>query len=370
METDCAGNTWARIAAVSRGRRPILQLSSYSSRKYANRSRMNRGLTFLILLGFFFVATPRLAAQSATCEQWLVPVTLISSDGDFTPGLNLSDLELGPHSSESIKVVSVEAESRPRRIVILLDLSGSMAGPSTSSWNVVAQFVRDLASDDSPNLRFALILFSDHVMETIDFSRDRSAVDHRLKAISADPAFLKQYVHGRTALYDALQSGFQLLRNPTSADSLLVVTDGGDTDSKVSLDHLLDELSSSSTRVFSVLFTRRLYERNDPHQDFLKLKEFTEFVQRSGGDVFGPLLVNRAGQYAMTNPRRTSKPLPQELTEFYREMLENNVLSVKANRSFSKPIKLELHASSQTKEKWKNATLLVPYQLGPCLSSH
>lgn len=330
---------------------------------------MNRGPTFLILLGFFFVAAPPLAAQSSTCQQWLVPVTLISRDGDFTSGLNLSSLELGPQSSESIKVVSIAAESRPRRIVILLDVSGSMAGPSTSSWNVVAQFVRDLASDDSPNLRFALILFSDRVIETIDFSQDRGAVDRRLKVISADPAFLKEYVHGPTALYDALQGGFQLLRNPTSADSLLVITDGGDTSSETSLSHLLDELSRSSTRVFSILFIRRLYERNDPHADVLKLKEFIDFVQKSGGDVFGPLLVNRSGQYAMTNPRRTSKPLPQELTEFYKEMLENNVLSVKANKSFSKPIKLELHGSSQTKEKWKNATLLFPYQLGPCLSS-
>jgi hypothetical protein len=329
---------------------------------------MSRNRTIVLFLGFFYFAARFLAAQSSTCEQRLVPVTLVSRDGDFATGFSLSDFELGPHSSESINLVSVAPDSRPRRIVILLDVSGSMAGPSTSSWNVVPEFVRDLANDDSPNLRFALLLFSDRVMETIDFSQDRSAVGHRLKAISEDPAFLKQYVHGRTALYDALQSGFQLLRNPTSADSLLVVTDGGDTDSKISLDHLLDELSSSSTRVFSVLFTRRLYERNDPHQDFLKLKEFTEFVQRSGGDVFGPLLVNRAGQYAMTNPQRTTKPLPQELTEFYKEMLENSVLSVKANTSLTKSIKLELHSSTQMKEKWKGAMLLFPHQLGPCFS--
>ncbi|MGB2663265.1 MAG: hypothetical protein WAK48_04625 [Candidatus Acidiferrum sp.] len=161
------------------------------------------------------------------------------------------------------------------------------------------------------------------------------------------------------------------LVDPTTEflDDLLVITDGGDAGSKTSLSHLLDELSSSSTRVFSVLFIRRLYERNDPHSDVLKLKEFIDFVQKSGGDVFGPLLVNRSGQYAMTNPQRTSKPLPQELTEFYKEMLENNVLSVKTNISLSKLIKLELHSSSQTKEKWKDATLLFPHQLGPCLGS-
>jgi VWA domain containing CoxE-like protein len=332
---------------------------------------MSKAIGWFLLaftLALTTISAPYLGAQSATCEQWLVPVTVVSPGGDFASGLNISDFELAPHSSQSMKVVSVTPDSRPRRIVILIDISGSMAGPSSASWNVVAQFVRDLASDDSLNVRFALVLFSDHVVETTDFSQDRAAVDRRLKAISADPTFLKQYVHGRTALYDALHAGFQLLRNPSSADSLLVITDGGDTNSKTSPNHLLDELSVSSTRVFSIVFNRRLYERNDPKPEAQKLNEFLDFVARSGGDTFGPLLVNRSGQYAMTNAQRTSKPLPQELTEFYKEMLENSVMSLKANTTLSKLIKLELRPSSQTKEKWKGATLLYPREIGPCLS--
>jgi hypothetical protein len=325
------------------------------------------------LLSFTFALTtvgaPHLEAQSAACAPWLVPISVRSPGGDFASGLNMSDFELGPNSSDSMKLMSVSPDSRPRRIVILMDISGSMAGPTSDSWNVVAQFVRDLASDDSPKLRFALVLFSDRVVETTDFSEDPAAVDRRLKAISADPTFLKRYVHGRTALYDALQSGLQLLRNPTSADALLVITDGGDTDSKTSPNRLLGELSASSTRVFSIVFTRRLYERNDPKADAQKLNEFLEFVERSGGDIFGPLLINRSGQYAMANPQRTSKPLPQELTEFYKEMLENSVMSLKANTNLSKPVNLELRASPETKEKWKGAaTFLYPREIGPCLS--
>jgi hypothetical protein len=305
------------------------------------------------------------AAQSPTCGQWLVPVTRISANGDFVAGLSPSDLELG-RSSESIQLLSTAPESRPRRIVILVDISGSMASPSSGSWSLTAQFLHDLASVDSPNVSFALLLFSDHIVETVDFSQDRGAVDRRLKAVAADPSFMKQYVHGRTTIYDALQSGLQLLHNPTSADALLIVTDGGDTGSKTSPDLLLAELSQTSTRVFSIMFLRRMIERGDPGEDTRVVKEFIDFVPRTGGDIFGPMLVNRSGQYTMINSLRTSKPLPQELAEFYKEMLNNDVVSLKTSAPFTKPIKLELRASPQSRKKWKDAVLLSPHQLGPC----
>jgi hypothetical protein len=318
------------------------------------------------ILVFVAMNPPQTAAQSATCDQWLVPVTLVSNDGAFTTGLTSADLEPGPRSSESFKIVSLAADTRPRRIVILVDVSGSMAIPSSASWNLATEFLHGLAGVNLPNIRFALILFSDHVVEKIDFSQDPGAVGRRLRAIADDPTFLKKYVHGRTGIYDALQSGLQLLDNPTSADSLLVITDGGDVGSKTSVEQLLAELSPSATRVFSILFIRRIIERNDPREDARVVKEFIDFVPRSGGDIFGPILVNRSGNYAMVNPQRTSKPFGEELSEFYKEMFNNDVLSLRTGASLSKPIRLELRPSSQSHEKWKDATLFFPHQLGPC----
>ena len=56
-----------------------------------------------------------------------------------------------------------------------------------------------------------------------------------------DPAFPVIGKGHDTKIYDVLKEGIHLLENPTSADSLLVVTDGFDEDSKTRPDKVLNE---------------------------------------------------------------------------------------------------------------------------------
>lgn len=327
---------------------------------------MKNFLRLTHFLGLFLVALSPAVAQPNSCPQRLIPVVAVSPEGEFLGPLEFSDVKVSARSGAILKASALQPDTRPRRIVILLDVSASMQGRNGEIWKLVSQFVRDLASPDLPNVRFALVLFSDHIIETTNFSDDRMAADKRLKAISADPSFMKREVHGTTAIYDAIEYGYKLLEKPTSADALVVITDGYDNRSRISAAGLQHELSRTSTRVFAILFDLARFVDNSR---MVVLgpgpTDLTDFANKTGGDVFGPMAIDDLGRYSMADDRRALKPLPYELKEFYKQMLWSSVLAADMPYA-SFAVEPQISLSHSGREKWKGATLHYPRLIGDC----
>ncbi len=76
------------------------------------------------------------------------------------------------------EVVESTYSIAPRRIVVLLDTSGSMASENYSAkWQVARETLATLLSQSPPETQIAMLTFSSQVNDVIDFSRGRTAID-------------------------------------------------------------------------------------------------------------------------------------------------------------------------------------------------
>lgn len=303
-----------------------------------------------ILLLLILVHTPEsmLLAQENACRTRLVPVFVTDRDGNTLRNLPSSDLHLQSQGT-SMSIISWNPDGRRHRVVILLDLRRSMKGVAGPGfWNAVMAIAQDVASIQSDNAQLALVTFADQVKETIGFSEGNAAVRRRVEEISKDPAFAKRQDKTGTAIFDALIHGFHLLDSPTSADSLLVISDGLDEGSKTKPDDVLAALSVEMVRVFCVQMidpvVSRVGQDREPSPE-----PFVDLVQKSGGRVLGPIDLMK-GRFSGSQERaELIKSLQEQLTEFYRGILQNDLLTIQWSAGLTKiePLRLSLSDSAQ-----------------------
>jgi hypothetical protein len=227
-------------------------------------------------------------------------------------------------------------------------------------------FAQHAANIESDNAQFGLLLFSDHVVEVEGLSKGNYTIRNRVEEISKDPTFAERGAEGGTSIYDALKAAFQLLENPTSADSLLVITDGGEEGNKTKPKEIKNLLCGSMVRVFSILVIPEIPLGSGKVIKGGRPEEFMDFVQQSGGTVFG---VERAGYGSPTKSLEFRKVMSEQLVQFYRGMLQNDVLTLQISSEIPKAEALRLSLSDSVKRQWKHARVFYPHEIGPCPGS-
>lgn len=213
-------------------------------------------LSLLVLVAF--LQTPA-SSQETSCLHRTLSLTLEDSKGLPIEGLRTADLQ-SKFRPGPMKFLSIVPDDRPHRIVILVDASGTMA----TKWQEVLAPASGLADRALPNTKMALLVFKDKIEEQVNFSQGQSAVSERLRQIRSMTNASGQVVGGRTALFDSLLAGLQLLETPTSADSLYLISDGADNASRAHFDDVVQRLSSSEVRLF-VSLTVGHYENRSPN---------------------------------------------------------------------------------------------------------
>lgn len=170
----------------------------------------------------------------------------------------------------------------PRRIVVLLDMSGSMAGVTEhKKWQIARESLEDLLVDTPPDVSIALLTFSDQVHDVSDFSQNRSSMAAWLKEGAGQHGDSR--VRGRTALLDAMLAAKKLLGTSRPGDAIYAITDGGDNSSHISGTAMRRLLLESGIRLFLFLFAEPLpFEEMRSGAESIK-----EIARASGGFVFG-----------------------------------------------------------------------------------
>ena len=154
-----------------------------------------------------------------------------------------------------------------------------------------------------------------------------------------------------------------MLENPTSADSLLVITDGFDEGSKTRPDEVLGQLAGPMIRVFAVLVDPLPGERSRPDTG-----EFVRFVQKSGGQVFGPVDAGNAAFRDSAKSAQAGQVMAGQLGQFYRGILENNVLTIQVS-AIQKPQAVRLSLTDSARHQLKKPQIFFPREIGTCLST-
>ena len=322
---------------------------------------MKTGFQLFLLALVLFLPSRAAQSQERGCEKRQLPVFVTEKDGSLVTTLDSPDFRLQSRSA-SMSLVALNHDERRHRVVILLDVSNSMRGlVGPPLWPVVMALARHATHAGGENSDLALALFSDHVLETVGFSPGRDAVWHRLEEVAQDPALPMLPKANDSRIYDALKETAKTLGNPAFADSLLVITDGGDEGSKSKPDEILDLLSTSMTRVFAILVDPLHGQASSMGPEAL-----LRIVQKSGGRVFGPIDSDNAAFRKSGKTAEAQKMMEEQLTQFYQGIFANDVLTIQAASTIHNREVVDLSLTEFARHKIKGAHIYFPHGIGPC----
>jgi len=214
-------------------------------------------LCMLVLL----IASPAVAAPSVALVQDIDASEYPVINLDVVLPAELSESQTNPvfsvhENGKSVEVLDADGEQRQQAVdvVLLLDTSGSMKGAAISAAKQAAKaFIGEL---EEPS-RVSVIAFADKAGAIVPAGADANEVIAAIDRLEAD---------GETALYDALLLATRTIRvSDDYAPVIVVLSDGGDTVSRVRLDAVLSELKRIEVPVVSVAL-------NTPEADFTTLK--------------------------------------------------------------------------------------------------
>jgi VWFA-related protein len=174
----------------------------------------------------------------------LVPVTVTDATDHPVTDLSPDSFRLFEDGVEQ-DIVSLAHEDGPVSVGFIFDTSSSMKNRMDRSIEAVRQFLKTLTPQDE----FFLVQFADRPKLATGFTRDP---DEILSALS----FVQPI--GWTALHDAICLGIQRMKSAkNSRRALIVLSDGGDNDSRYTESEVRDLVRESDVRIYSI----GIYER-------------------------------------------------------------------------------------------------------------
>ncbi len=244
-----------------------------------NYSLSRRYAWLAVLLSTFCVAqtstkngSPALPAVGS-CLQRSIPISVLRSDNNLDLRLSLLRVNV---EGQSASTVSLERQNISPRVVLLLDVSGSMARFSGTEWANGVN-AAELALEGFPQQsQVALVTFGEGVgLAAFD---NRSAVDQKLIALK------NMKPRGRTALYTAVEQSLQLFGTAQFGDTIFIVSDAEDDAGPTNPKTVSNELTERGIRAFAFL----MVDPNEgPTRDrHLEIPIFGEFVKSTGGSAW------------------------------------------------------------------------------------
>jgi VWFA-related protein len=222
-------------------------------------------------------------------------VTVLDKDGQYVPGLKLSDFKLFEDGREvPLNLISTfGAHESPFASVVLLDTSGSMESRMTLGRSAAIRFLDGLRPEDVA----AVYYFDSRVERVQDFSsaRDLAPMAFGLRA------------KGMTALYDAIIRAAETLAARTEPrKAIVVLSDGMDTQSRASSGKALDAALAVNAGIYAVDMSATAGAGTNSQQTAQLLKNFAEktggrFIATPGGpalrDAFASIAQELGHQY-------------------------------------------------------------------------
>jgi hypothetical protein len=204
-------------------------------------SRVAAGL----ILGF--LGTASVCAQQNSCQTRMVPVSIMSGDGSPLPDINEAAFE-GSYRGKSVRINSVAIDQRPRRVLLLLDVSGSFTDKLDWAFDVADDMLEHIPLPTE----IGLASFANTLETAVPPTTDRTKIRNEIKSLRSTYAALERQGHGQTALWDAIRDSVKLFDSQQVGDVIFAITDGGDNRSKTKPKELVQILVTAGIRLFAV----------------------------------------------------------------------------------------------------------------------
>jgi Ca-activated chloride channel family protein len=174
----------------------------------------------------------------------LVPVTVTDSYERPVMGLHKSDFHIFEDGVER-EISQFYRDEAPISVGIVFDSSKSMLRKLADSREAVRQFLKV----STPGDEFFLLKFSDAPAPVCDFTTDTKDIEDSLPYIQAE---------GWTSLFDAISLGVNKIKHARHGRKvLLVLSDGGDNNSRFTERAIINFVKEADVRIFSISILER-----------------------------------------------------------------------------------------------------------------
>lgn len=292
-------------------------------------------------------------AQENPCLRRTVPVSITTEAG--YPIQDLSKITLtGKFRGKPVKILSLEPNRQPPRIVIVLDASGSMLDNLT--WPVARKLARYLVEVSSPEAQVALLVFADTVERELNFEQGRAKVAAQLASLPDQKNYRRG---GRTALRDSILRGLDLLKEPQPGDAIYVISDGGDNGSRKSWQDVERALLAAQVRLFASVMLNLSTHRGTP-EELAGPADIHDAARPSGGNT-------RVVNSSQFDPNRVDEPgLKILAVRLYRQIAEVYWAEVELPEAVDKPRNWKIELNKEKDAKTRGLQLHYPQKLLPC----
>jgi VWFA-related protein len=169
----------------------------------------------------------------------LTPVMVTDSYGRKAEGLHKEDFKIFQDGVEQ-PISEFSSEQSPVSIGIVLDCSNSM----TNKIDTAKKMLGSLLRLSLPGDEFFLITVHDQPELLQGFTSKMEAVEHEMTTVP---------VYGWTALFDAMYMGINHEKRAKNTErALVVLTDGGDNNSRYTESELRREVREADVRIYSI----------------------------------------------------------------------------------------------------------------------
>ena len=210
------------------------------------------------------------AAISVDVNLVMLQATVTDAMGRFVSGLGGDDFQVSEDGRrQSIRFF--RHEDVPAAIGLIVDNSGSMSRKKNAVTAAALTFVHS----SNPGDQMFVVNFNEHASLGLPSGTPFSA-----NAAELEEALNRTAPDGRTALYDAIETGITQLRNATlERKVLIVISDGGDNASHTTFDQVL----TRAARTGITIYTIGLFDEDDTDRNPGVLRKI---AQITGGDSF------------------------------------------------------------------------------------
>ena len=236
------------------------------------------------------------------------------------------------------------------------------AGPGWKIEKSISQYLMQVAPQRAS---IAQMAFATRVFATVDFNQDPPMLLKNL----ADLVRASEYRHwgpGKTALYDAISSARDLFGVPNVGNTILVLSDGADNRSKLSVSDVRRNLFAAGVRLFAVLIMDQISFRTRMPEEINGPSQLRNVVKDTGGMslILPKFLPSETHANTMPDSRVEKdhlalKRLFQQMGEFYR-------LDVRLPETVEKPTKWKLEVIDANAKPMRGVEVHYPQELMPC----
>ena len=209
----------------------------------------------------------------------LVNVTVTDPYNRLVTGLEPENFRIFEDKVEQ-EVVNFSSEDLPISIGVILDLSGSMANKLGKAKEAAVQFFKTA----NPQDEFFLVGFNERAQLLSPFTNNVQDLQSRMLLAS---------VKGKTALLDAIYLGLSQMRAAVNSKrALLIISDGGDNNSRYNEKDIKRLVKEADTQLYSIgIFDPSEYRSRTPEElnGPTLLNEMTELT---GGRAFAAENIN------------------------------------------------------------------------------